>query len=310
MKCIVIETSPERTNAHTITNEDGTPHIYATMAEARAELRANGYSYNRENQRYYIKSTEYRAYIIREDSDDYAATIEQAEQNAAPEYIEPAEAQWSARHAAAAVVDAYAAAKSISPADVTPEQNKAAYAIASVEIIPEAERPAGYTTATEEQRATVAAMVEAIAAKATEDADTLKTYPTEGAAFVAGARELVPIITHEDAADAYAAAEEAAQAIPAAHNRKRHDARTAAVDAIVRSRARYANKEDAAAHIAGQPVDYLHRHTVNLGTGRYPDYRPAYEQRRADRLYLSATASKTGKSLDRVSISFVVLVLD
>lgn len=88
MKCTVIETSPERTNAHPVTNENGTPHIYATISEARAELKANGYSYNRENQRYYIKGTEYRAYILREDSEEYAEIMEQAEQQAAPEYIE------------------------------------------------------------------------------------------------------------------------------------------------------------------------------------------------------------------------------
>lgn len=89
MKCIVTETSPERINAKPVTNEDGTPHVYATMAEARAELRANGYSYNRENQRYYIIGTEYRAYILRADSEEYAEIMEQAEQQAAPEYIEP-----------------------------------------------------------------------------------------------------------------------------------------------------------------------------------------------------------------------------
>ena len=89
MKCIVIETSPERIEVKPVTNEDGTPHIYATMAEARAELKANGYSYNRENQRYHIKGTDYRAYIIREDSEEYAEIMEQTEQQQAPEYIEP-----------------------------------------------------------------------------------------------------------------------------------------------------------------------------------------------------------------------------
>ena len=76
MKCIVIETSPERIAAKPVTNEDGTPHIYATIKEARAELKANGYSYNRENQRYYIKGTDYRADIIRKDSEEYAAEVE------------------------------------------------------------------------------------------------------------------------------------------------------------------------------------------------------------------------------------------
>jgi len=93
MKCLVIQTSPERISAHPVTNEDGTPYVYATMAEARAELRANGYSYNRENQRYYIKGTEYRAYIVREDSEEYAEIIEQDEQQQAPEYIEPEHVQ-------------------------------------------------------------------------------------------------------------------------------------------------------------------------------------------------------------------------
>lgn len=98
MKCIVIQTSPERINAEPVTNEDGTPHIYATISEARAELRANGYSYNRANQRYYIKSTEYRAYILRADSEEYAEIIEQAEQEAAPEYIEPEHIQTVSGH--------------------------------------------------------------------------------------------------------------------------------------------------------------------------------------------------------------------
>lgn len=93
MKCIVIQTSPERINAEPVTNEDGTPHIYDTMAEARAEIKANGYIYNRANQRYYINGTEYRAYILRADSEEYAEIMEQAEQHAAPEYIEPEHVQ-------------------------------------------------------------------------------------------------------------------------------------------------------------------------------------------------------------------------
>lgn len=95
MKCIVTETSPERVNAHPVTNEDGTPHVYATMAEARAELRANGYSYNRANDRYYIKGTEYRAYIIREDSEEFTDAIttdtaEEPEQTTAERIAEQA----------------------------------------------------------------------------------------------------------------------------------------------------------------------------------------------------------------------------
>ena len=79
MKCLVTEISPERINAKPVTNEDGTPHVYATISEARAELKANGYSYNRANDRYYIKGTEYRAYIIREGSEEYAEAIAQAQ---------------------------------------------------------------------------------------------------------------------------------------------------------------------------------------------------------------------------------------
>lgn len=98
MKCIVTETSPERINAKPVTNEDGTPHVYATISEARAELKANGYSYNRANQRYYINGTEYRAYILRADSEEYAEIMEQAEQEAAPEYIEPEHIQTVSGH--------------------------------------------------------------------------------------------------------------------------------------------------------------------------------------------------------------------
>lgn len=79
MKCLVIETSPERTNAHPVTDESGAAHVYATIKEARAELKANGYSYNRANDRYYLTDApEYRAYVIREDSEEYAEIIEQA----------------------------------------------------------------------------------------------------------------------------------------------------------------------------------------------------------------------------------------
>lgn len=98
MQCIIIETSPERIAAKPVTNEDGTPAIYATMSEARAELKGNGYSYNRSNDRYYIRGTEYRAYIVREDSEEYAPIIEQAMQDAAPEYIETEAIQTVAGH--------------------------------------------------------------------------------------------------------------------------------------------------------------------------------------------------------------------
>lgn len=76
------------------------------------------------------------------------------------------EATAAARIAAATLLDAYATAEGISPADVTPEQS------AAVEIIPEADRPAGYTTATEYDRATVDAMTECIAQAAADDMPT------------------------------------------------------------------------------------------------------------------------------------------
>jgi len=138
----------------------------------------------------------------------------------------------------------------------------------------------------------------------------LNTYPTEGAAYVAGIRQIVKIIPHEAAVRAYEAAEQAAEAVPEAHNRKRVDARTAAIDAVIKQSARYADATEAAAHIAGQPVDYLHRRAVNLGTRRWSDYRAEYEQRWSDSLILQGTASKTGKSIDHLSLSFLVLVID
>lgn len=62
MRCIVIESN-------------GTPHIYGTLKEARAELKANGYSYSRANDRYRIAGTEYTARIVRSDSDEYAEAM-------------------------------------------------------------------------------------------------------------------------------------------------------------------------------------------------------------------------------------------
>ena len=213
MQCIVVQTSPERIEARPVTNEAGAPHVYATIAEARAELRANGYSYSRANNRYYIKGTEYRAYVLRADSEEYAEIMEQAAEQAAPEYIEPehiqtvsgnkiyrsvdpvtgcvvftvagrdfwelAEARYfaqcnpvtnadqetahAASIAAATLVDAYAAAEGITPADVTAEQHAAAYTVAAADVI------GTDKDATAEERATVAAMVEAIATRWMQD---------------------------------------------------------------------------------------------------------------------------------------------
>lgn len=111
-KCIIIETSPERTSAHTVTNEDGTPHIYPSVTEARAELKANGYSYNRANNRYYISGTEYRAYILREDDTEYRHALEtkaerkSAEQTTATAYEHAKEAATSAEDLAALAINA------------------------------------------------------------------------------------------------------------------------------------------------------------------------------------------------------------
>ena len=148
MKCIVIQTSPERTNAHPVTNENGTPHIYATISEARAELKSNGYSYNRANDRFYFigeDGTEYRAYIIREDSEEYDA-------------ITTAEAH---DRAADALISAYAEAIGDAVTADDPEAI-AAHRVARACI--------GLTTATDDDRATVAQMVEAIADAAREAA--------------------------------------------------------------------------------------------------------------------------------------------
>ena len=188
MKCIVIETSPERANAHPVTNENGTPHVYATISEARAELKANGYSYNRANDRYYIKGTEYRAYIIREDSEEYADIIERAEivaelvsdpaaretylTHAAAHEWTPEETRANIKHAnqikaanraALALLDAYADAIGEHPAEDDPE-TRAAYRVARDEITGTSGR------ATEHDRAIVADMVEGIAARATFEA--------------------------------------------------------------------------------------------------------------------------------------------
>lgn len=153
MKCIVIQTSPERTNAHPVTNENGTPHIYATISEARAELKSNGYSYNRANDRFYFigeDGTEYRAYIIREDSEEYDA-------------ITTAEAH---DRAADALISAYAEAIGDAVTADDPEAI-AAHRVARACI--------GLTTATDDDRATVAQMVEAIA-DAAREAAAFKAY--------------------------------------------------------------------------------------------------------------------------------------
>lgn len=168
MKCIVIETSPERTNAHTVTNEDGTPHVYATISEARAELKANGYSYNRENQRYYIKGTEYRAYIIREDSEEYADAITTEAHN----------------RAAAALISAYAEAIGDSVTADDPEAI-AAHRVARACI--------GLTTATDDDRATVSAMVEAIADRARADAAEKANQAADAAADPEDLEEPAPL---------------------------------------------------------------------------------------------------------------------
>ncbi|MBR3226350.1 MAG: hypothetical protein IKF78_13605 [Atopobiaceae bacterium] len=73
------------------------------------------------------------------------------------------EAEQAARIAAAEVIDAYAKAVSISPADVTEKQHRAAYAVAAAELIPQPHRPTGYAKATASDYAELARMVAAIA---------------------------------------------------------------------------------------------------------------------------------------------------
>lgn len=136
----------------------------------------------------------------------------------------------------------------------------------------------------------------------------MKTYPTEAAVWKSGARGIVQVITHATARAAYRRGVAAAEAIPEAHNRQRHAAKEAAISAYIKPRVKYADIEAVAEAIAGKPVHYLHRHTVNLGTRKWSDYRPEYEEHHTRGIILEGTASASGKSVNRTSIAFLTIV--
>ena len=135
----------------------------------------------------------------------------------------------------------------------------------------------------------------------------MQTYPTPGAAYLAGAKDLVPIVSHATARAAYRRAVAAAEAIPEAQNRKRHSAKAEAIAAYLMPRYKYADAVEVAEAIAGKQVHYIHRHTVNIGTRRWSDYRPEYEEFRGS-IILKGTASKTGKSVDRIHTIHLTIV--
>lgn len=135
----------------------------------------------------------------------------------------------------------------------------------------------------------------------------MKTYPTPGAAYAAGARDIVAIVSHATARAAYRRALAAVEAIPARNNRVRHSAKAQAIDEYLAPRTKYADAADAAAAIAGQQVHYIHRHAVNLGTKAWSDYRPEYEETTSG-IILTGTASKTGKSVDRIPTVYLTIV--
>lgn len=91
------------------------------------------------------------------------------------------EIERTASDAVAQLLEEYAATIGTASHEIEDGTWQAAYRIAAVEIIPEADRPAGYTTATDDDRATVSAMVEAIADRARESA-ALARYQTADAA--------------------------------------------------------------------------------------------------------------------------------
>lgn len=135
----------------------------------------------------------------------------------------------------------------------------------------------------------------------------MKTYDTIGAAYLAGAKTAVQVVTHATARAAYRRAVAAAEAIPETQPRKRHSAKAEAIDAYLTPRAKYADAVEVAEAIAGKQVHYIHRHTVNLGTRRWSDYRPEYEEFRGS-IILKGMASKTGKSIDRISLAHLIIV--
>lgn len=136
----------------------------------------------------------------------------------------------------------------------------------------------------------------------------MKTYPTQGAAHLAGARDVVRIVTHATARAAYRRAEAAAEAVPDTHNRIRHGARTKAIDDYLTPRSVYADAAEVAEAIAGRQVHYIHRHAVNLGSRRWSDYRPEYEESYGDGIVLTGTASKSGRTVDRIQLTHLIIV--
>lgn len=112
----------ERRDYVYVTNEDGTPHIYASIAEARADIRGN---YGRDANRAGILHThsvddytghvhEGYVYIVREDADEFAAATADAKAEAAA--ADKAE-QAAEKAAAAATTPAAAAAADIASED-------------------------------------------------------------------------------------------------------------------------------------------------------------------------------------------------
>jgi hypothetical protein len=177
-----------------VTNEGGTPHVYNSIAEARADIRGN---YGRDANRAGILHTrsvddytghvhEGYVYIVREDTDEFAAATADAKTETAAaepiiyatERIEATEAtrkgyaEKVAGYVVAELMDAYVKATGTTWSKYVEthddEQAQALYRVASVEIIPEPERPAGYETASPEDYAAVAAVVAILAADATE----------------------------------------------------------------------------------------------------------------------------------------------
>lgn len=135
----------------------------------------------------------------------------------------------------------------------------------------------------------------------------MKTYKTTWDAHAAGIKNAVQIVTHATARAAYRRAIAAAETVPEAHNRIRHDVKTEAIDAYLTPRAKYADAAEIAEAIAGKKTHYIHRHTVNLGTRKWSDYRPEYEEFRGS-IIIDGTASKTGRSIDRISIAHLIIV--
>lgn len=89
-----------------VTNEDGTPTIYDSIKEARAEIIANygrdansaGILHSHAVDDYTGNVHDGYVVIIRENDPEYTEAIEQAKQDAAPEYIEPEAIQTVAGH--------------------------------------------------------------------------------------------------------------------------------------------------------------------------------------------------------------------